>query len=188
MTERSEVENKEIICSVEYDKDAPFYKRIEEEFTNKLKEKYDCEDYNTVITYIFDLVFKKKLLREEIIKKLNNIFKKNPEYIYDCLWKITLETEKEFEKAKDDRTNYNNFKKGGKFMKNKFRNNYDNRAKPLKGNRRERSRSLSNEGRGKKYEYQNYPVPQKGFYPPKGRYGGPMYPYYPPQILPPYMR
>lgn len=188
MSEKNDDSDKGALTSIEYDSNSPLFTKIRMLFLEKLKDKYSCADYEKLVDYLFDLVFKKKFPKEDVIKKTKIIFKE-PEYIIDFLYQTAKDTEREFKKQ-EEKANYNNYKKGGKFSKSK--GYYDNRNKKY---RKERSRSISDEGRGKKYDYdvyQNYPGQPKGFYPPKGRFGGPMMPmpsYYPPQMMqPPYMR
>lgn len=58
----------EIISTVNYDDSNPVYQKIKMEFTNKLKEKYQCEDYNSIVNFVFDYVFKKKSTKSECYK------------------------------------------------------------------------------------------------------------------------
>jgi len=203
MTNRSKEEFKDIISDVYYKDSNPIYQKIKEEFTNKLKEKYQCEDYDTIVDYVFDHAFKKKVEKSKCIETMNSIFNNNASPIIDYLWKITKDAENEQENnniSPEEENRYYNNKKGGKpFLekyKGKGRNIYDKRQAFNK--KRERSRSYSKERMENKYEYENYqnfPMQQKGFYPPKRGFGGPMMPmggayppYYPPQMMPPYMR
>ena len=91
------------------------------------------------------------------------------------------EAEKENENNldSDENNRYNKYKKGGKQWQDKYktkgRKTFENRQKFNKKNQRERSRSYSREKND--YEnYDNYSMQQKGFYPPKGRFGPPMMP------------
>ena len=60
MNSENKEEIKDIISLVDYEETNPTYQKIKEQFTNKLKEKYNCQDYNMVTDYIFEYVFKKK--------------------------------------------------------------------------------------------------------------------------------
>ena len=195
--------SKDIISSIDYDESNPIYQKVKKEFTNKIKEKYQCDNYDDIVKYVFDFVFKDKLSKSECIEKLNSVFNNKASTMIDFLWMITREAEKDQEDDFDSDEGYRNpnFKKGGKQWVDKYktkgRNIFDNRQKYYKNKRdRDRSRSYSRDRTDNKFEnYQNYPMRQKGFYPPKGGFGGPMMPigggyppYYPPQMMQPYMR
>jgi hypothetical protein len=203
MTDNNKEESKDIITTIDYDEQSPFFQKIRKEFTNKLKDKYQCEDYDSIVNYVFDCVFKKKVEKSKCIESMNSLFNNKASGMIDFLWKITKDAENENENEfnlEEKNRNYN-YRKGGKQWGDKYkgkgRNTYENRQKYHKNKQRERSRSYSKE-RNDKYEYenyQNYPMQQKGFYPPKGRFGGPMMPmgggypaYYPPQMISPYLR
>ena len=210
MSDNIKEETKDIICTIDYDESNPIFQRIKKEFINKLKEKYQCEDYDSIVNYVFDYVFKKKLEKSKCIENLNPLFNNKANGMIDYLWKLmkSAENEQENDYNPDDKNNYNLYKKGGKQWgekyKSKGRNTFDNRQKFHKNRQRDRSRERSRE-RSRSYSkerndyqnyenYQNYPIQQKGFYPPKGRYGGPMMPmgggyppYYAPQMMPLYM-
>ena len=56
---------KDIITNVNYEEDNPVYLRIRKEFLARLKDKYDCEDYDSIVDYVFELVFKSKIKKIE---------------------------------------------------------------------------------------------------------------------------
>jgi len=198
MTEAIAQDNSnDIISPITYEDSNPVYQRIKKEFTNRLKDKYECQDYDVIVNYVFDFVFKKKLDKSKCIEKLDPYFNYKAADILNFLWKITKEAENE-QKKEMSYLNFN-YKKGGKQYGDKYKNF---KQKYNKGKReRERSRSDSR-GRGENmYEnYQNFPMQMqpKGFYPPKRSYGPPMmgmgmgagYPPYfqAPQMMPNYMR
>jgi hypothetical protein len=207
MNSENKEEIKDIISIVDYDETNPTYQKIKDQFTNKLKEKYNCQDYNMVTDCIFEYVFKKKIEKSKCIETFNSTFNNKASEIIDYLWTITREAEKEQESRnnQEEKNNYNNFKKGGKNFDEKYKNKgkkaFDNRQRYFKGKNkdrsRERSRDNSKESNDNKDDdnYEDYPVKQKGFYPSKGGFGMPMMPigggyppYYPPQMIPPYMR
>ena len=180
MTETNKEELKDIITSNDYEEANPIYQKIKKEFTNKLKGKYECENYDAIVDYVFDYAFKKKIEKSKCIENMNSLFNNNASEMINYLWKIT----KEIENEKSNQGN-NKYRRG--------RNTFENRKSMQKNKNRERSRSYSKE----KDEYENYPMRQRGFYPPKGRFGGPMIPigggyppFYPPNmnLIPPYMR
>ena len=209
MSDSIKEETKDPICTIDYDESNPIFQKIRKEFINKLKEKYQCDDYDSIVDYVFDYVFKQKLEKSKCIEILNKLFNNKASGIMDYLWKMmkNVQNEQENESNPEEKNYYNVYKKGGKQWgekyKSKGRNTFDNRKNLYKNRKRdrskesrERSRSYSKERKEyQNYEnYQNYPMQQKGFYPPKGRYGGPMMPigggyppYYPPQMMPVYM-
>lgn len=177
----------EIISTVDYDESNPIYLKIKKEFTNKLKDKYQCDDYSSIVNYVFDYVFKKKNTKSDCIKNLSDVFNNKPNQMIDYLWKITKDAENREESDEDD-SNYN--KRGKNWRKDKKR--FNREGKYGKG-KRDRSRSYSKEGPPSKYDHENYPnYPlMKGFYPPKGRFGAPMMPMggaYPPYMMRPIMK
>ena len=184
MTEANKEELKDIVTTNDYEESNTVYQKIKKEFTNKLKGKYECEDYDTIVNYVFDYAFKKKIEKSKCIENMNSLFNNNASEMINYLWKIT----KQFEKEKENNKSSNKYRNMG-------RNTYENKQRMHKNRKRERSRSYSKEEKDNKYEYEDYPMKQRGFYPPKGRFGGPMMPigggypaFYPPNMIPPYMR
>ena len=122
MTEAIPQENpNDVITTENYQEDNPLYQRLKKEFTNKLKEKYDCQDYNVIVNYVFDLVFKKKFEKSKSIEKLDPYFNNKAADIMNYLWKITKEAEAA-QKAEALRQNYN-YKKGGKPYNKNYKQN-----------------------------------------------------------------
>ena len=113
MTEYNTQDNsKDIITSENYEENNSVYQRIRKEFMDKLKDKYDCQDYDVIVNYVFDLVFKKKYPKSQSIDKLDPYFNNKAADIVNYLWKITKEAEED-EQAERMRQNYN-YKRGGK--------------------------------------------------------------------------
>ena len=130
---------------------------------------------------------------------MNKLFNNNASGMIDYLWKITKDIEIK-DSNQDDNYRYSSYKRGGKLerFKNKGRYTFDNSQKYHKNKQREnsgdRSRSYSSD-RNDNEKFQGYPMKQRGFYPPKGRFASPMMPmgggyppYYPPQMVQPFMR
>ena len=157
MTDNKEEVAKDIL-TIDYNESNPVFKKIQRQFKNQLKEKYQCEDYDSLLNYVFDYVFKKKLEKSKCIESLNPLFNNKASGMIDYLWKITKEAEKENENSldSDEDNRYHKYNKGGKQWqdknKTKGRKNFDNRQKFSKKNQRERSRSYSRE----KNDYENY--------------------------------
>jgi hypothetical protein len=177
--------SEEIISTINYNESNPTYQKIKREFTNKLKDKYQCEDYDKIVDYVFDFVFKNKMTKAECIQKLDSVFNNKADLMMDYLWKITKEAEHAPEEIDSDDNNYNNRKQG----KNQWKRNskkFRNEGKYSK-NKRDRSRSYSKERSNSKFDYNYPPMVPKGFYPPqRGRYGGSMMPMggaYPPPYM-----
>ena len=191
MTEANIVENSnDIISQINYEETNPVYQRIKKEFTDKLKDKYECTDYDVIVNYVFDFVFKKKLDKAKCIEKLDPYFNNKAADIVNYLWKITKEFEED-ERAENMRQNYN-YRKGGKPYNDKYRSL---KQRFNKGKReRSRSRSDSRNRDEKNSKYENYPMQPKGYYPPKRYMANPIMgmrggfpPYYqPPQMIPNY--
>ena len=164
----------DIISTINYKESNPIYQKIKNKFTQKLKDKYQCEDYDIIVDYIFQCVFKNKLKKLGCIEKMKKIFNNKSEYMMNYLWKITKDAEngqEESDSESDDNDTNTNYKR-----------------------KRDRSRSHERKKPKNKFDldnYNNYPPPPmipKGFYPPKGRYGGTMMPFggvYPPYMMPP---
>ena len=170
----------DIISHYDYNESDPIYKKIRKEFTNKLKEKYQCEDYDIIVNYVFDYVFKQKATKSECIQKMGSIFNNKADIMIDYLWKITHE-------AENDNSDSDSYKRDSR------------KTKPSKyyRNKRDRSRSYSKERPpSSKFDFDNYnnypPMMPKGFYPPpKGGFGGGMMPMggaYPPYMRPPIIK
>ena len=192
MTEVIPQENSnDIISNITYEESNPVYKMIKQKFTDKLKQKYDCKDYDAIVNYVFDFVFKRKFEKSKCIEKLDPYFHHNATEILNYLWQITKDAEKE-QNSENSHQN-NNYKKGGKNYNTDRYRNYK-QQKYQKG-KRERSRSDSRRKGEKNYDnydnYKNYPMQPKGFYPPK-RFPTPMMgmgmaPGYPPRFFQPPM-
>ena len=188
MTEaNSQENNNDIITSINYDEKNSVYQRIRKEFMDKLKDKYDCQDYDVIVNYVFDLVFKKKFDKAQSIEKLNPYFNNKAADIVNYLWNIAKEAEE------DERLHQNyNYRKGGK----PYNDKYKNQKQRFNRGKRERSRSDSRNRDERNQKYENYQMQPKGYYPPKrymqpqmmGMRGGfPAY-YQPPQMIPNFMR
>lgn len=148
----------EAISTRDYDKTHPVYLKIKKEFTRKLKLKYDCEDFDKIIDYVMDFVFTKKATKAECISNMNQLFGGKADVMIDYLWKLT----KKIENSSDD-DDYQERRSGRK--KNKYYGE------------RDRSRSYSHEkNKFNKYSKYQANMVQRGFYPPKMRYGAPMMP------------
>ena len=178
----------EIISTMNYNEKSPIYNKIKQEFTHKLIQKYQCENYDIIVDYIFDYAFKKKLTKSACIQKMNPIFNNKAEFMIDYLWEIVRKAENSSEESYSD-SDYNDYKiKTNSLLK-------DIKLKRTKRHKRERSRSYSREKIKNKFDldtYPNYPplIP-RGFYPPKGRFNRPMMPMggpYPPYMIPPIMK
>lgn len=192
-------DSRDIITTVNYDEENPVYQKIKKKFTNKLKDKFECEDYEGIVKYVFDYVFQKRSTKQSCIENLNSIFNDKAAEIMDFLWKTTREAEKEqkelnesdedsqerfggrggFNKRSNPRNdrgprNLRNSDKGRSMSDRVRKGSKDNKF--YSKNKRERSRSGSR-SRDNKYDYDaypNYPPQPKGFYPPKGRFNRPM--------------
>ena len=148
------IEN-EIITQNEYDKSHPVYMKIRKEFAKKLKSKYNCDDFDKIVDYVMDFVFKKKATKAESISNMNSLFNGKADVMMDYLWKLT----KDIENSSND-SDYSE----------KRRNKYYNK------NLRERSRSRSYERNKNKFSNFQPNMIQRGFYPPKMRFGNQIMP------------
>ena len=100
--------SEDIISTINYKESNPIYQKIKNKFTQKLKDKYDCEDYDSIVDYVFQLVFKNKIKKLECIQKMNKIFNNKAEYIMDYLLKITKEEEDPHEEIESELDDSNN--------------------------------------------------------------------------------
>ena len=149
----------EVISANEYDKTHPVYIKIRKEFAKKLKSKYNCDDFDKIIDYVMDFVFEKKATKAECISNMNSLFNRKADIMMDFLWKLV----KDIENSSND-SDYSEKRRNKKF--NKIRN------------LRERSRSHSYERNKNKFNFSKFQpnMIQRGFYPPKMRFGTPMMP------------
>lgn len=198
----SKDDSREIISTVDYDESNPVYQKIKKNFTNKLKEKYECENYEEIVKYVFDFVFQKKSTKASCIQNLNSIFNDKASGIMDYLWEITREAENEQQGSegyeddsyqeqdnrfgrgfnrrgirpdRNDRGSKGRFGGNNKFGPDKIRKGSKD-GKYYNKNKMEHSRSRSRENVYDYDSYQTYPTQPKGFYPPKGRFSRPMMP------------
>lgn len=85
----------DIITQLNYDESNPIYQKIKKKFGARLKDKYVCEDFEGILTYVFDFVFKKKSPKKACIENLDSVFGKNVAEEMDFLWKLTRDYEKD---------------------------------------------------------------------------------------------
>ena len=184
----------DIITKADYTETDPIYQKIKKDFISKLKEKYQCEDYESLVKYVFDLVFIKKHSKQKCIEEVNEIFNNKADVMINYLWQITKKYENEELNENDEENpeNSEDFKKNKRGLKNiRGRDTKRLRGKGtfLKNHKRERSRSDSREINKYDYDgYQKFSTKQKNFYS-NGRFRGMMpmrggYPaYYPPVYI-----
>ena len=166
----------EIVSSMNYDESSSAYHRIKNEFKNEIKERYQCEDYDIIVNYILDYVFKKKPTKSQCISKFDSIFHDKTKFMIENLCQIIRNEEnpQEISDSYSEESSSSNQKSNGYHRK-----------------KRERSRSNSGKRVKNKFDFQNYsaaypPITPKGFYPPKGRFRPPMVPFgaYPSYMIP----
>ena len=144
------------ISTHDYDKTHPIYIKIRKEFSEKLKSKYNCENFDKIVDYVMYFVFEKKATKAECINNMNSLFNGKADIMMDYLWKLTEEIE----------NSSNEYSERKKWKLNKYGN-------------RERSRSHSYEkNKFNKFNYYKYKgnMTKRGFYPPKMRYSTQMIP------------
>ena len=83
MTEIKKEELKDIVSKNDYEEGNPVYQKIKKEFINKLKEKYTCDDYDTIANYVFECAFKKKIEKSKCIENMNKLFNNNDSGMID---------------------------------------------------------------------------------------------------------
>ena len=190
------------ITSVIYDEKDPIFLKIREKFKEKLTTLFSCEDYDQIIKYIFDGVFKDKTPKKKCIVDFEPIFKDKTNQLMGFLWDLAEKTVNESKNniEEQDENQYNSKSISRKINRN---GNYQRGNLRLKGermrignkevilhNNRTRSRSNSNNNYNEE-EYQgNY---QRGIYNQRGRYSNMMplrgrgaFGCYP--IMPPYIQ
>ena len=158
------------ITSVIYDEKDPIFLKIREKFKEKLTTLFACEDYDQIIKYVFDGVFKDKTPKKKCIIDFEPIFHDKTTQLMGYLWdlvektvnesknKVEVQEENVYEKANRKRRN-NNFR-GNKRMKMG--------SKEVILHKRERSRSNNSNNNFNDDEYQgNY---QRSFYNQRGRF------------------
>ena len=170
----------DIISTVNYKESNPIYQKIKKLFIEKLKDKYQCDDYDSIADFVFQHAFKKKLKKSDCVQKMDFIFNNKSELMIDYLWEITRKVENPQEESYSDSDNTNNYIKESR--KNDSKKNYKRK--------RERSRSYSRERTRNTFDFENFsnypPIIPKGFYPPKGRSEKTIVPFrgaYPPYMM-----
>jgi hypothetical protein len=166
--------NNDVITSIDYNESDEKFIKIRQLFKDELKRHFsvDGDNYDEIIKYIFEGVFKNKTNKQTCIKDFESIFKNKTEEIINKLWKFVDDVVNEkkrdliddltYQKKEYKKRNYGHYNKGNKFS----RNNVNNRK------RNERSRSRDGEDPDY-YRFQNprgnYPpmMPIQGFYPPR---------------------
>ena len=80
------------ISSVIYNEKDPIFLKIREKFKEKLTTLFSCEDYDQIIKYIFDGVFKDKTPKKKCIVDFEPIFKDKTNQLMGFLWDLVEKT------------------------------------------------------------------------------------------------
>ncbi len=160
------------ISSVIYDEKNPTFLKIREKFKEKLTTLFSCEDYDQIIKYIFDGVFKDKTPKKKCIVDFEPIFKDKTIQLMGFLWDLVEKTVNESKNnTEDQEDNHNensisrNQNRNGNYSKTNKRMKIGNKEVILHNNRN-RSRSNSNN----KYNEEEYQGSQRNMYNQRGRY------------------
>jgi hypothetical protein len=173
------------ISTINYNENDKIFLKIREKFKEKLKKLFICEDYDQIIKYVFESVFRDKTPKEKCIADFEPIFHDKTDLIVDFLWNLVEETineSKNENKIEKEKINFQynkprkfirrkriSFQKGKnkKLKKGKLR--IGNKEIKLHNKKRERSRNNNNNYND---EYQTgY---QRGSYNQRGRFSNVM--------------
>ena len=194
------------ISTINYNENDKIFLKIREKFKEKLKKLFICEDYDQIIKYVFESVFRDKTPKEKCIADFEPIFHDKTDLIVDFLWNLVEETineSKNENKTEKEKINFQynkprkfirrkriSFQKGKnkKLKKGKLR--IGNKEIKLHNKKRERSRNNNNNYND---EYQTgY---QRGFYNQRGRFSNVMsmrgrgaFGFYPSPIMNPFIQ
>ena len=59
---------------MDYNESSPIFQKIKKDFVNNLQEKYQCKYYDSIVNYMFEYFFKKKLDKSKCIEIMNPLF------------------------------------------------------------------------------------------------------------------
>ena len=171
------------ISTINYNENDKIFLKIREKFKEKLKKLFICEDYDQIIKYVFEDVFKDKTPKEKCKADFEPIFHDKTNSIVDFLWDIVDESVNESKNENQNEKEKGNFKyeKSRKFIRRKRISFQKGNKKLKKGKmkigskdiilhkKRDRSRNNNNNYND---EYQTgY---QRGFYNQRGRFSNVM--------------
>jgi hypothetical protein len=162
--------NNDVITSIDYNESDEKFIKIRQMFKDELKRHFsvDGDNYDEIIKYIFEGVFKNKTNKQTCIKDFESIFKNKTEEIINKLWKFVDVVVNEKKRDLIDDLSYQKKDYKKRYGYNKGKNFSRNVL-----NRKRNERSRSREGDADYYGYQNprgnYPpmMPIQGFYPPR---------------------
>ena len=95
----------EIIMLNTYNERDPRFIKIRDEFYQELKKNFACDNYDEIIKYVFEEVFKNKLQKSACITEFESLFSEKTEELVNLLFKLAeqhlKEPEEKQEKDKD---------------------------------------------------------------------------------------
>ena len=194
------------ISTINYNENDKIFLKIREKFKEKLKKLFICEDYDQIIKYVFEDVFKDKTPKEKCKADFEPIFHDKTNSIVDFLWDIVDESVNESKNENQKKKEKGNFKyeKSRKFIRRKrisFPKGNNKKIKKgkmrigskeviLHNKKRERSRNNSNN-----YNEEYQTGYGRGFYNQRGRFSNVMsmrgrgaFGFYPSPIMNPFIQ
>jgi hypothetical protein len=154
---------------INFETSNPKYNQIKEEFDAEIKKHFNCDNYDEIVNFVFDLVFIKKTPKNECISSLQKVFSGKTEDIVNFLWNLVdkinkgedllvdlirsdSQKQKDKEKRKDSYTskrkettssqdNANKNRKGNRDYRNNNRDRYNRKGR----NKFDNSDSYGNE-------------------------------------------
>jgi hypothetical protein len=173
------------ISTINYNENDKIFLKIREKFKEKLKKLFICDDYDQIIKYVFEVVFKDKTPKEKCIADFEQIFHDKTNLIVDFLWELVDESvnESKNENKNEKEKEKGNFKyeKSRKFIRRKRISIQKGNKKLKKGKmkigskdiilhkKRDRSRNNINN-----YNEEYQTGYQRGFYNQRGRFSNVM--------------
>ena len=109
------------ISTINYNENDKIFLKIREKFKEKLKKLFICDDYDQIIKYVFEVVFKDKTPKEKCIADFEPIFHDKTDLIVDFLWNLVEETineSKNENKIEKEKINFQ-YNKPRKFIRRK---------------------------------------------------------------------
>lgn len=95
----------DVIKTTQYDERDPKFIKIREEFSQELKKNFSCDNYEEIIKYVFEEVFKNKLQKSVCIAEFETLFAEKTEELVNMLFRLAeqnlKETDSKFDNDKD---------------------------------------------------------------------------------------
>merc|ERR1711976_592596 len=78
-----------VFTNIKIDENDPKFGKLKDTFKEEIKKRFNCEDYEPIVNYVFNYVFESQNTKENSVKEMREIFNEKTEEIIDLLWTMT---------------------------------------------------------------------------------------------------